>query len=177
MLKRVAIVGTMVLSLAAGSMLAQPVTTASASVLPDSHVGVPDVGYPGCPSSCRFSTVVTSPSSGDIGYPGCPSGCAFEAPPIETIVAEPDAVIADLLPPSGDVGYPGCPGCRVQGEAGASPAPSGDVGYPNCPSGCRSEAQPDDTIVAAEPGVTIATLLPPSGDVGYPRCVCSPSLN
>jgi hypothetical protein len=85
LLKRAAIVGMLVMSLAAGSLLTQPTTTASASVLPDSHVGAPD-----------------------IGYPGCPSGCEFEVRPIETTVAEPDAAVADLLPPSGDVGYPRC---------------------------------------------------------------------
>ena len=108
LLKRAAIVGMMVMSLAAGSLLAQPTPTASASVLPDAHVGAPDVGYPGCPSTCRFSTVVTPPSSGDVGYPGCPSGCRFEVRPIETVVAEPDAAVADMAPPSGDVGYPRC---------------------------------------------------------------------
>ncbi len=80
-LKREAIVGMLVMSLAAGSLLAQPTTAASASVLPDSHAGAPDVGYP-----------------------DCPSGCEFEVRPIETIIEEPDAVISDLLPPSGDVG-------------------------------------------------------------------------
>ncbi len=159
-LKRAAMIGLTVASLTIGSTLIQPAVTASASVLPDSHVGTPDVGYPSsCQPGCVIWTVPASPPpSGDVGYP-CPgtnTGCDFQARPTAF----------------GDVGYPNCPGCYVGGRPAPStdvevcpngcdfqtvPPPSSDIGYPTCGSGCGVETAP-----------------PASGDVAYPGC---PSCN
>src|SRR6478609_5502987 len=85
-LKRVLAIGLAVTALTIGGA-AVPAPTASAATLPDAHVGAPDVGYPGCPSSCRGSVQdgTALPRSGDVGYPGCTSGCG----PVQAAVGVP----------------------------------------------------------------------------------------
>ena len=125
MLKRVAMIGLTAAGLAVGSTLTQPTATANASVLPDSHVGAPDVGYPfgGCGSGCGGMDVV-SPlppalasvlpdshvGSPDVGYPishpdGCASACKAQSTQPDSHVGAPD------------VGYPNCPTCSTQAQS------------------------------------------------------------
>jgi len=177
MLKRAAAIGLTIVALTALGTLAHPAAAVEAAILPDTHAGAPDIGYP-CPgTNTRCDLHAIAPTSGDIGYPWCPSGCVqFDpgsAPPAGDVGypvcpsgCSPDlhsggcpgpCAIMDVVAPasSGDVGYPNnCEGgCGVL--EGTSPTSSGDIGYPGCPGGCRFDLQPGR---------------PASGDVGYPGC-------
>jgi hypothetical protein len=106
-LRRAVMIGLAVATLTIGSTLTRPAAIASASVLPDSHVGAPDVGYPsgGCGMSCLLGSV--PPASGDVGYP-CPGGACGAMDVISPV-------------PPGDVGYPGCPSTCVQDQSDNTP--------------------------------------------------------
>ena len=97
-LKRVAVGGMIAVALTIGGLFMQPVATASASVLPSSHAGAPDIGYPTCTGThCNLGLNAAPPSSGDIGYPTC-TGTRCQS----GVNASP--------PSSGDIGYPTCQG-------------------------------------------------------------------
>ena len=93
-------IGLTVAGLAVGSMFTPPAAMANASVLPDSHVGTPDAGYPsmgpwrGCDGGCPMMGVLPTSDTGspDIGYPhSCGSSCDANAQ-------------STTMPSSGDVG-------------------------------------------------------------------------
>jgi len=146
MLKRAAAIGLTIVALTALSTLTHPTEAVEAAVLPDTHAGAPDIGYP-CPGTnteCDLHTI--APTSGDVGYPNnCGGGCG---------------VLEGTSPTSsGDIGYPGCPiGCRFDLQPG-QPAPA-DVGYPGCPSSCRTL---DTNPPAVNEIVAVKQPLNPSG--------------